>query len=164
MGMLQIPSQKRVAASRRLTMAVVSLVMAVFGGVASAQDSGVVIDVSGAKRGLYPIAIPVGVDSDGAAATMVADVATFDMSIAGFFKVLPRESFLADLAAEKLSIEPQKWKDVGAYGVMKFKVTSSGDSFELEFKLYEISKGANASLSKSYRGRKADLRRSVHAW
>ncbi len=165
MGMLQIPSQKRVATARRraqLAALVASLLM--FAGVASAQESGVVIDVTGAKRGLYPIAIPVGVDSDGAAATMVSDVAAFDMAIAGFFKVLPRESFLADLAAEKLSIDPQKWKDVGAYGVMKFKVTSSGDSFELEARLFEVSKGATSSLSKSYRGRKADLRRSVHAW
>lgn len=173
MGMLQIPSQEtRVAIQRRrllvtaqpVTLIVALLVAVVLGGSAAAQDSGVVIDVSGAKKGLYPIAIPVGVDSDGAAATMVADVASFDMSIAGFFKVLPRESFLADLAAEKLSVEPQKWKDVGAYGVMKFKVTTSGDSFDLEARLYEVSKGTNSSLSKSYRGRKADLRRSVHAW
>lgn len=137
--------------------------LALHGGVAAAQD-GVVIDVSGAKRGLYPLAIPVGVESDSAAAAMVADVASFDMSVAGFFKVLPRESFLADLMAEKLSIEPQKWKDVGAYGVMKFRVSTSGDAFELEFRLYEVSKGATSTLSKSYRGRKADLRQSVHAW
>lgn len=137
--------------------------LALHGGVAAAQD-GVVIDVSGAKRGLYPLAIPVGVESDSAAAAMVADVASFDMSVAGFFKVLPRESFLADLMAEKLSIEPQKWKDVGAYGVMKFRVSTSGDAFELEFRLYEVSKGTTSTLSKSYRGRKADLRQSVHAW
>jgi TolB protein len=86
------------------------------------------------------------------------------MSVAGFFKVLPRESFLADLAAEKLSIEPQKWKDVGAFGVMKFKVTTTGDNYSLELRLFEVSKGANASLTKSYSGRKADLRRAVHAW
>lgn len=168
MGMLQIPSQEtRVATSRRRLIvtahAVAILVAVVLGGSAAAQD-GVVIDVSGAKRGLYPIAIPVGVESDSAAASMVAEVASFDMSIAGFFKVLPRESFLADLAAEKLSIDPQKWKDVGAYGVMKFKVTTSGDTYALEFRLFEVSKGTTSSLSKSYSGRKADLRRSVHAW
>jgi TolB protein len=132
-------------------------------GTVSADDA-VVIDVNGARRGLYPIAIPVGVESDSAAATMVADVATFNMTIAGYFKALPRESFLADLMAEKLSIDPQKWRDVGAYGVMKFRVVTNGDSFDLEFRLYEVAKGASPSLSKSYRGRKADLRRSVHAW
>jgi TolB protein len=164
MGMLQIPSQKRVASARRRSLAFASLLVMALGGSAAAQDGGVVIDVTSVKRGLYPIAVPVGVESDSAAASMVAEVASFDLAIAGFFKVLPRESFLADLTAEKLAIDPQKWKDVGAYGVMKYKVTSTGDNFELEFRLYEVSKGTNASLTKSYRGRKAELRRSVHAW
>lgn len=146
----------------RLT-AVVVAVGWLFAASARAQG-GVIIDVVGAKRGLYPLAIPVGVESDSAAAAMVADVASFDLSVAGFFKVLPRESFLADLMAEKLGLEPQKWKDVGAYGVIKSRVTVTGDAFELEFRLYEVSKGSSPSLSKSYRGRKAELRQSVHAW
>ncbi len=161
MGMLQVPSSK-VGAVLRLT-AIVVAVGWLFAASARAQG-GVIIDVVGAKRGLYPLAIPVGVESDSAAAAMVADVASFDLSVAGFFKVLPRESFLADLMAEKLGLEPQKWKDVGAYGVIKSRVTVTGDSFDLEFRLYEVSKGSSPSLSKSYRGRKAELRQSVHAW
>lgn len=161
MGMLQVPSSK-VGAVLRLA-AVILTVGWWFAASAHAQE-GVVIDVVGAKRGLYPLAIPVGVESDSAAAAMVADVASFDLSVAGFFKVLPRESFLADLMAEKLGLEPQKWKDVGAYGVIKSRVTVTGDAFELEFRLYEVSKGTSPSLSKSYRGRKAELRQSVHAW
>jgi TolB protein len=166
MGMLQVSSSTIATTWRRRwrwVAPVALLLVAAICGPAAAQE-GVVIDVNGAKRGLYPLAIPVGVESDSAAAAMVAEVATFDMTVAGFFKVLPRESFLVDLMAEKLSLEPQKWKDVGAYGVMKFKVNTSGDSFELEFRLYEVSKGTTSVLSKSYRGRKADLRRSVHAW
>jgi TolB protein len=127
-------------------------------------DEGVVIDVSGAKRSSYPLAIPVGVDSDAGAAKEVAEVASFDMSVAGFFKVLDPKSFLADLAAEKLSIEPQKWKDVGAFGVMKFQVTASGDGVVFDVKLYEVSKGATASLAKTYRGKRKDLRKLVHMW
>lgn len=161
MGMLQVPSSK-VGAVLRLAVAVVAVGW-LLATPARAQE-GVVIDVVGAKRGLYPLAIPVGVESDSAAATMVADVASFDLSVAGFFKVLPRESFLADLMAEKLGLEPQKWKDVGAYGVIKSRVAVTGDAFELEFRLYEVSKGAAPSLSKSYRGRKSELRQSVHAW
>lgn len=161
MGMLQVPSSK-VGVVLRLAAAIVAVGW-LFAGAARAQG-GVVIDVVGAKRGLYPLAIPVGVESDSAAATMVADVASFDLSVAGFFKVLPRESFLADLMAEKLGLEPQKWKDVGAYGVIKSRVTVTGEAFELEFRLYEVSKGPSPSLSKSYRGRKAELRQAVHAW
>ncbi|HZO05655.1 MAG TPA: hypothetical protein VFB52_04655, partial [Solirubrobacterales bacterium] len=132
---------------------------------ARADDpSGVIIDVSGARRGLYPLAIPVAVNSDGAAAREVADIASFDMQVAGFFKVLDPASFLADLGAEKLGIEPQKWKDVGAYGVMKARVVTSGDNVELELRLYEVSKGTNPQLTRTYKGKKADLRGFVHAW
>ena len=62
-------------------------------------DDGVIIDVSGAKRGRYPIAVPVAVDSDGAVAAEVASVASFDLGVAGYFKVLDPASFLADLGA-----------------------------------------------------------------
>jgi len=130
----------------------------------AAPDSGVVIDVTGAKRGAYPLAIPVAVNSDGAAAKEVADVASFDLAVAGWFKVLDPASFLADLSAEKLSIEPQKWKDVGAYGVIKSHVVVTGDNVELEFKLYEVSKGTTPSLEKSYKGKKSDIRKLTHAW
>jgi TolB protein len=131
---------------------------------ARAQPDGTVIDVSGAKRGAYPLAIPLAVDSDSATAREVAAIASFDMSIAGLFKVLDPKSFLADLAAEKLGIDPQKWKDVGAFGVIKYRSVATGDGVELEFRLYEVSKGNSASLSKSYKGKKADLRKFVHQW
>lgn len=144
-------------------VAVAALLVPVRAGVA-APDSGVVIDVSGAKRGAYPLAIPVGVDSDGAAAKEIADVASFDMAVAGWFKVLDPAGFLADLATEKLSIVPQKWKDVGAYGVMKYRVVVTGDSVEITFKLFEVSKGTTPSLEKTYKGKKSELRKLTHAW
>jgi len=132
--------------------------------VGRADDEGVIIDVKGAKRGAYPLAIPLGVDSDGDLAKQVQQVASFDLKVAGWFKVLDPAGFLADLDAEKLSIVPQKWKDVGAYGVMKYKVTSTGSKLEIDFKLYEVSKGTTASLSRTYKGSKDDLRDFVHAW
>ena len=127
-------------------------------------DDGVIIDATGAKRGRYPIAVPTGVGSDGAAATEVASVASFDLGVAGYFKVLDPASFLADLKSEALSIDPQKWKDVGAYGVVKYQVTVSGGSMTLEARLFEVSKGATAVLSRTYKGSKGDLRGFVHTW
>ncbi len=115
-------------------------------------DDGVIIDVSGAKRGRYPIAVPVAVDSDGAVAAEVAAVASFDLGVAGYFKVLDPASFLADLGAEKLGIDPAKWKDVGAYGVIKYRVVATGDKIDLEARLFEVSKGNSAVLTKTYRG------------
>jgi TolB protein len=152
--------------TRRVILGLIFLVGAALGPAPAwaGPGDGVVIDVSGAKRGAYPIAVPVGVASDPAAAKVVADVTSFDLGVAGLFKVLDPASFLADLGAEQLGLDPQKWKDVGAYGVIKYRVTTTGDAVDLEFRLYEVSKGGTAQLSKTYRGKKAELRRLVHAW
>jgi len=127
-------------------------------------DDGVIIDAAGAKRGRYPIATPIAVDSDATAAAEVAAIATFDLGVAGYFKVLDPKSFRADLGSEKLGLDPQKWKDVGAYGVVKYRVVVTGGNVELEARLYEVSKGTTPVLTKTYRGNRADLRDLVHAW
>jgi hypothetical protein len=69
---------------------------------------GVVIDVNGPTRGRYPIAIPTAVDGDAGASKQVAEVMSFDLSVAGVFKVIDPQSFLADLKSEALGIDPQK--------------------------------------------------------
>ncbi|HEU0035788.1 MAG TPA: hypothetical protein VFQ53_34485 [Kofleriaceae bacterium] len=125
---------------------------------ADEPKAGVVIDVN-AKRGLYPIAIPTSVDGDAGVAKEVSSVASFDLGVAGVFKVLDPQSFLADLRGEGMGIDPQKWKDVGAFGVVKYKVTAT----EIEFRLYEVSKGGSASLTKSY-SRKDSPRAIAHKW
>jgi TolB protein len=126
-------------------------------GIAHAQEGGVVIDVKGATRGAYPIALPAAIDGDSAAE--IAKVESFDLQLGGVFKVLDPASFLADLKSEGLGIEPQKWKDVGAYGVVKFRASGG----EIVFKFYEVSKGATPSFEKSY-PRKGDTRSIVHHW
>jgi TolB protein len=107
--------------------------------------------------------VPVGT-GDAATAKQIAEVAGFDLTVAGWFKVLDPSSFLANLEAEKLSIEPDKWKDVGAYGVMKYRVVSTGTKIDVEFRLYEVEKGANAVLTKTYSGGKEELRALTHRW
>ena len=146
---------------------VVSLVIAAVGaGVlaprahADQPSGGVVIDVTGAKRTLYPIAVPVSPEGDGAAAKEIAQVTAFDLSVAGVFKVLDPASFLADLKAEGTSIDPQKWKDVGALGVVKFKATPGS----IEFDLYEVSKGTSPVLVKTYPRAGSTTRTITHRW
>src|SRR4051812_46645013 len=117
----------------------------------------VVIDISGAKRTLYPIAIPTSPEGDTAVTREAAQVTAFDLSVAGVFKVLDPAGFLADLKAEGLGIDPQKWKDVGAFGVVTYRATAT----DIEFRLYELSKGANAVLTKTY-ARKGDTRTIAH--
>lgn len=126
---------------------------------ADEPSGGVVIDVTGAKRTLYPIAVPTSPEGDAATAREVAQVASFDLSVAGMFKVLDPRGFLANLKSEGLTIDPQKWKDVGAFGVIKYKATAT----DIEFRLYEISKGPTSVLTKSY-PRKGDTRSIVHRY
>lgn len=148
----------------RAVRALVVLATLALGLGPAAADDGVIIDVTGARRGKYPIAVPVAVGSDAAVAREIADIQSFDLGVAGYFKVLDPASFLADLEAEKLGLEPQKWKDVGAYGVIKYRVVTSGSNLELEARLYEVSKGTNPVLTRTYKGTKADLRKLTHAW
>jgi len=133
--------------------------------VARADAGRVVIDSdSKAKKGLYPLAVPMPVGSDAATARLITDVQTFDLGVSSWFKILDSKSFLADLSSEGMSIEPQKWKDVGAFGVIKARATSSGGQVKLEFKLYETDKGAVAVLERSYSGAPGDARKLTHKW
>jgi TolB protein len=129
------------------------------GARAQEPSGGVIIDVTGARRTLYPIAVPASLEGDASAAKEIAQVASFDLSVAGVFKVLDPQGFLADQKAEGLTIEPQKWKDVGAFGVIKYRATAT----DVQFRLYEISKGTTSVLSKTY-PRTGDVRMIAHRW
>ncbi|HWU89573.1 MAG TPA: hypothetical protein VN253_20065, partial [Kofleriaceae bacterium] len=126
---------------------------------ADEPKSGVVIDINSPKRTLYPLALPMSPEGDAQASREIATVSSFDLSVAGFFKVLDPAGFLSDLKAEGLGVDPQKWKDAGAYGVVKYRVTAG----DVEFRLYEVAKGASASLTKTY-SRKDGLRQIAHRW
>ena len=76
------------------------------------------------------------------------------------FKVLDPTSFLADLKTEQLGIEPQKWKDVGAFGVVKYRVSPDA----IEFRLFEVSTGNTAVLTKMYKRAGTTTRQLVHRW
>jgi len=150
---------------RRLATVLATIAVALAFGHADApaeQQSAVVIELNNPKRGLYPIAAARAGDVDVTLAAEVESVIGFDLEVSGWFDVLDPRSFLADLRAEGLGIEPQKWKDVGAFGVIKYRVSRAGGDLLLEARLYEVEKGKNAVLTRSYRGK--DLRTLVHTW
>ena len=80
------------------------------------------------------------------------------MTLIGLFKVLSPKGFLADLRKEGVSIEPQKWIDIGAQGVIKTRVQPLGYGFSIDFFLYDTAKGARPVLAKSYKSRAATVR------
>jgi TolB protein len=144
---------------QRQTLVILALSLLAAPAVRADEPSGSVIEVNGQKKGLYPIAAPVAPEGD-AVAKEIAQVESFDMQLAGPFKVVDPASFLANLKEEGLGIEVQKWKDVGAYGVMKYKVSGG----TVEFRLYEMSKGNTPSLTKTYPIGKGGARIAVHKW
>ena len=159
--MFQVPVLNR----RRLAAALAALTATLALGHASAraqQQRAVVIELENPKRGLYPIAVPRGSESDPALAAEAESIIGFDLEVSGWFDVLDPRSFLADLGAEGLGVDPPKWKDVGAFGVIKYRVTRAGGDVVLDARLYEVEKGKAAVLSRSYRGK--EVRTLVHAW
>ena len=131
---------------------------------ATAQADDFSIDVSKPQRTRYPLAIPMAVGGDKGTAREVLKVASFDLNVAGWFKVMSAKGFLADLEREGMGIEQEAWKNVGAYGVIKYQTQLIGSRLTIDFKLYEIEKGSTAVLQRSYRGDKADLRKLTHLW
>ena len=50
----------------------------------------------------------------------------------------------------------------GAFGVIKFRVTSSGGSAKVQCKLFETDKGSRAVLERTYQGPRQDIRDFTH--
>ncbi len=123
----------------------------------------VVIDVRGAQRDLYKIAVPRLV-GDSPTGNLAAEVISYDLGISGWFKVLDPRSFLAHLETEGTGIVVGDWRNVGAEGVSKGRATVEGDALALEMKLYEIGRGDKPVLEKNYKGTKAQLRSFAHQW
>jgi len=129
------------------------------------QSSGgeVNFKITAGGKDLYKLGVPaaMGPQAQGAA---VADESANDLSLSGFFKVIDRSAYLANLQTEGLNINPPDWKNVGAEGVIKSRLTPYGSDVKLEFRLYEIAKGDQPVLSKDYRGPSTMLRMFVHQW
>ena len=59
---------------------------------------------------------------------------------------------------------PASWQSVGAQGVIKGELKQTGGSLEANMHFFEVPKGATATLSRSYRGSPADLRKFMHTF
>jgi len=128
---------------------------------AQSADDAVRFKITSGGRDLYKIAIPLAL-GDKANATTAQTVLSNDLALSGFFKVLDPASFLANLQAEQLVINPPDWRNVGAEGVVKTRATAYGSDVKFEFRLFEVAKGEAPVLSKDYRGPMSQARLLVH--
>lgn len=118
----------------------------------------IVIDVSGAERALYRIAIPNLLGSNQGAASEGAEVIRNDLRLVSLFQVLDPKGFLADLPKEGLGYVEAPWSSVGAQGVVKGQI--SGSTIDMRF--YEIARGPAPVLQKTYHGGAGQLRAFMH--
>jgi TolB protein len=126
-------------------------------------DDAIRFKISASGRDLYKIAVPLAL-GDKTSAQTITDVDANDLTLSGYFKVIDQKATLANLAAEQLTINPQDWKNVGAEGVAKVRVTAFGGDLKLECRLYEVAKGDQPVLSKDYKGPAAQVRSLAHQW
>lgn len=124
-------------------------------------ERGVVVEIDSPERSLYKIAIP-NLRGDGNLGGSGAEVVRNDLRLVSLFEVLDSRSFIANLDDEGLNMRPPAWSAVGAQGVVKGNVTRSGNSIVVEMRLYELSRGATATLTKTYRGAPGEMRAFMH--
>jgi TolB protein len=127
-----------------------------------AGDDTVRFKISAGGKDLYKIAVPLPIGISGAPGQAVADQLNNDLSLSGYFKVIDSKATLANLAAEGLTINAQDWRNVGAEGVSKCRVTPSGSNARLECRLYEVTRGDQPVLTKDFSV--GNLRSLVHQW
>jgi TolB protein len=157
---MTIKTKKRIVAATALTFSV-ALVLTVAQRPTRAQSDDVRFKVTAGGKDLYKLAIPLPL-GDKAAAQSASDVLGNDLSLSGYFKVLDPASYLANLAAEQLTINAQDWRNVGASGVIKARATAYGSDVKYEFRLFEVARGDAPVLSKDYRGATAQARQLAH--
>ena len=121
------------------------------------------IEIWGGIRDLYKIAVPTPIGTGGLAKE-VQSVASQDFKLSSLFEVLDPKSYIADIAAEGLSIQKDPWVQVGAQGVSKCRVTDASGQVKLECRLFEVARGDTPVLSKTFQGEKDKVRLLVHQW
>jgi len=108
---------------------------------ASAQPP--VIEISGANFRPMPIAFPLTVSDPAvpkARSVEFDNTLLFDLGAAGIFRVLDRNSFVADPQEgfSTASIRFNRWADVGADALVKVKLSTAGDQLRGEIHVYTV--------------------------
>jgi TolB protein len=120
------------------------------------------ITVPSGTRALFKIACAPILGPDAAVTKEIVDTETRDFTLSSLFQVLDSRSFTANLAAEGMTIDPASWRNVGAEGVVKGNAAMRGAQMHVELRLYVVSRGADAVLTKSYDVAPGAVRSAVH--
>ena len=113
------------------------------------------IDVSGAARALFKVAVVAAQGTDDA---MSADVMSRDFQLSSLVEVLDPRSFKGDVAGETTRIDDRSWREVGAEYVVKTQVEAT----RVTFRLFAVSRSRDAVLTKAYDVSKESMRSVTH--
>ncbi len=119
----------------------------------------VVLEIDTPEQALYKIAVP-NLRGSAHLGPQGAEVLRNDLRLVSLFDVLDPRSFVADQAAEGLSVRASSWRAVGAQGVVKGEVRRDGREVEMRF--YELSRGEVPAIQRVYRGDPGRLRAWMH--
>ncbi len=119
------------------------------------------ITVPSGTRALFKIAC-APIQGDDASAKTVVDTETRDFTLSSLFQVLDPQSFTANLQTEGMTIDPSSWRNVGAEGVVKGMTSMRGSQLHVELRLYVVSRGSEAVLSKAYDVAPGSVRSAAH--
>ena len=112
-------------------------------------QSSITVSVGPGAQAPDPAAVPQPFcDAEGGTCIMVAETISRDLTISGFFKLLDPAAFIANMETETLS--KTKWEDwfnVGAKYLIKSRVSSTGGTYELSFRLFDVNRKKVVAVS-----------------
>ena len=137
------------------------LALSLLTGVAHAQtesETGAVgVVVSPQSVRLYYLAVPDAInvcevpDTRGVTEALTGTVKR-DLSLAGYFELLPPETFLNDPAKEGMDPDFRAWFNIGTEGLIKVSYCITGTEVEVDMRLYAVTESKRVPLPKPYQG------------
>lgn len=109
------------------------------------------IRITDPSRDLFKLALP-NVVGDGGVANEAQEVQRRALDIMGLFNLVNPAAFPPDLQREGMGFSSALWSQVGAQGVAKLSASRQGGMFAIEGRLYQIGRGEQPVLTKTYRG------------
>lgn len=117
------------------------------------DEEGIEIDVRvGARRVLVAMAVPDTIEQGGEtgeAAERIESVLRDNLELAGYFDVLPEESFFFDTDQEGMSaanIGFANWLNVGADGLVKSAVREEDGDYHLDLRFFRVDEARQVDL------------------
>ncbi len=131
---------------------------------ASPAQAQIYIKIDQSSEARFPVAIAPLQGSKDATLEQIDSLLQRNLSLAGYFDLVPRNQFLADPAAAAVAekeIDFSIWQAVGAKALIKGKFTSKGKSAVIEWRLYDTDLKTQL-VGKEYTFAKEDAHKVVH--